>query len=175
MPEFNHETSDVAQRFHRDSDWFVVSRQGAFDVYRAHANSERSVELFLRWTADIEPIVSLHIDHPRDGRRWHAVNRFLPEVREALGRLRWPLAAFGGLEITIVSENEQITLMTCLDVVIYSTRDRWRAVVLSEGLTEHEQVPVPVVDPTRIPWSAAAELSDALAVAVERLSLQEIV
>jgi hypothetical protein len=174
MPEFNHETSDVAQRFHRDTDWFVVSRQGAYDVYRAHANSERAVELFLRWSAELDPIIALYVDHPRDGRRWHAAARFLPDVREALGRLRWPLAAFGGLEITLVSEHEQMTLMSCLDVVIYSTRDRWRALALSEGLTERDAVPPPIVDPARVPWSAAAELSDALAVAVERLSLEEV-
>jgi len=172
MPDFTHHSSEVALRFRRQGEWFIAGRTGNLHVLRVQAISERAVELFLLLSARLHEVVGVAIDHPRDGSSWHGAMRFLPEVRETLGRLRWPLASFGGVEIALVTSEEQLTLTTSLELVIYSREDRWRTVLEAEGLEPRTSAPAPIWNPADVGWSPAPELSAALATAVARLALE---
>jgi len=174
MPDFNRESSDVARRFHRDSDWYVTSQTRDVQVYRVHANSERVVELFLRLTVYLDDLVELVITHERDGVAWRATTRFLPTVREALGRLRWPLASYGGAEVSLITDEDQITLTPLLELVIYSRHERWGARLETEGIFLRERAPKPLYNPLAVPWSPAPELSQALATVVHRLTMEPL-
>ncbi len=172
MPEFSSQASDVANRFHRDSDWSVASREGDLHVWRVHAPGERAVELFIRLSAQLDPVVDVAIQHPRDGTSWFGALRELQETRDALARLRWPLASNGGVELTLVTANDQVSLMPTLDLVIYARTDRWDVLLEGEGILARETAPPPLWLPSKVPWSPAPELSAALATAVERLELE---
>lgn len=172
MPDFTHAASEMALRFQRQSEWYETSQRDAFTVYRVVAISERAVELFLRLSARLEAVVDVAIDHPRDGKRWMGRMRFLPDVRETLGRLRWLLATHGGVEITLVAPDDQLTLTTALEVVIYTRSDRWPAWLESEGVSPGHATSVAVWNPAAVPWSPAEELSEALQVVVDRLALE---
>jgi hypothetical protein len=174
MPDFNRESSEIALRFHRDADWYIESQIQDVRVYRVYANSERVVELFLRLTTYLDDLVELVIADARDGVAWRASTRFLPTVREALGRLRWPLASFGGAEVSLITEDDQITLTPLLELVIYSRDGRWPERLDLEGIAQREQAPKPLFDPRTVPWSAAPELSQALATVVDRLTMERL-
>jgi hypothetical protein len=172
MPDFTHQSSEVAARFRRQGEWSVAAREGALYRHRVHAISERAVELFLHLSARLDAVVDVFIDHPRDGHRWRGTMRFLPEVRETLGRLRWPLGSYGGVELTLVTPDDQVTITTALEVVIYSRTDRWASLLEAEGVAPCIAPPTPVWRPDLVGWSAAPELTAALAIVVDRLNLE---
>ena len=172
MPDFRRESSEVAARFHREAEWYVASTLRELHVFRVHANSERVVELFLRLSTNLDDLVELVIVHERDGLSWRGTTRFLPAVREALGRLRWPISSYGGAEISLMTEDDQITLTPYLELVIYSRNARWSERLDGEELPRRERAPSPVFDPRAVPWAPAPALSKALAAAVERLNLE---
>ncbi len=172
MPDFNRESSEVALRFHRDAEWYVATRMQDLHVFRVHANSERIVEVFLRLTTFLDDLVELVIRNERDATTWRAATRFLPTVREALGRLRWPLASFGGAEVSLMTEDDQITLTPLLELVIYSPHAHWRERLEAEGMFQREHMPTPLFEPLSVPWSPAPELTQALASVVERLTME---
>lgn len=146
----------------------------AVHALRVHANAERAVELFYRLAAALEPIVDVAISHVRDGRSWEGVLRFLPDVRDAVGRLRWPLAMAGGVEITIYTGDDQLTLTPSLEVVIYSRSDRWLALVEAEGLSRDAAPARSVWHPGASGWGDAPELQVALESTAERLALTAV-
>ncbi len=170
MPDFTNQESDIAIRFHRDSEWSVASRTGDLHMWRVHAPSERAVDLFLRLSAHLDTVVDVVIEHVRDGTSWLGALRPLPAVRDALARLRWPLASSGGVELTLVTPHDQLSLMPTLDLVIYARSDRWTALLEAEGVVPRESAPPVLFRADAVPWSHAPELSAALATAVERLA-----
>lgn len=172
MPDFTSEASDVAVRFHRDGDWSVAHRDGDVRVWRVHTPGERAVDLFIRLSSHLEAVVDVVIEHPRDGVTWHGDLQFLPEVREALGRLRWPLASSGGVELTLVTADDQLTLMPSLELVIYARNDRWVALLEAEGIQPRERAPRALWQPAAATLPPAPELSAALATMADRLGLE---
>ena len=172
MPDFSGQASDVAIRFHRDSEWSVSSRKDDVRVWRVHAPSERAVDLFLRLSSHLDAVVDVAIHHPRDGTNWFGALRALSETRDTLARLRWPLASAGGVELTLVTAEDQLSLMPTMDLVIYARSDRWDVLLEGAGIPARESAPPPLWLPSRAPWSPAPELSAALATAVERLELE---
>ena len=172
MPDFNSQASEIAIRFQRDSEWSVSHRDGDVYVWRIHAPSERAVDLFMRLSSQLDTPVDVVIEHLRDGTSWFGGMRPLAEVRDALGRLRWPLASSGGVELTFVTPDDQLSLMPTLDLVIYARGDRWAAVLEAEGVLPRESAPPPLWNPSRAPWSPAPDLSAALAALVQRLELE---
>lgn len=171
-PNFTHETGEVAGRFHRETEWYVASHAGLVHVLRVHANSERTVELFHRFSAHLDPLVDVCLAHRRDGRSWQRGLCVLTDVRDAVGRLRWPLASHGGVELTLYSADDQLTLMPSLELVIYSRRDDWRARLDVEGLHSRASAPPATWRMTDGPWPDAPELGAALSALVQRLSLE---
>lgn len=173
MPDFSREASDVAVRFHRATEWYTTTLVGDVHAVRAHANSERAVELFFRLSAYLDEIVDLVVIRARDGATWEGVLRFLPDVRDAVGRLRWPLAMHGGVELTLVTERDQLTLTPQLDVVIYSRSARWPALLEAEGVPSHASPARPSWNASNSAWPEAPALDTALNAMIERLTLAE--
>ena len=172
MPHFAQQYSSVAKRFQRDTDWYVATDDGAIFTYQIHANSERVVELCYRLSSFLEPVVDMFIDDRRHQRVWEGSLRFLPDVREALGRLRWPLAAFGGVELSLYTANDQLTLTSALTLVIYSRAEHWPVRLAAEGVVSRKEAPPPVWQPSAVPLVDAPELEAALVLTAERLALE---
>ena len=165
--------ADVATRFRRDSDWFVASKSA--DVYTAliGANSERVVDLLPALALHLDPAVDMVIESLRDGRAWQGKSLALPDVREVVGRLRLPLAMYGGVEISLVTSDDQLTLTPELALVVYARTDRWFFLLDGMGLVERTAPPPAVWHPSRRNLTPVSDLTTALQAAAERLALDE--
>jgi hypothetical protein len=137
------------------------------------ATAERTVDLLHALVIHLDPAVDLRIDDRRTGRRWHGALLALPDVRAELGRLRQALAAYGGVEVTVFTPNDQLTLTAALQLVIYARTDRWAFLLGGLGLDERDTVPPPVWRPEAAPLFPVPALEAALQTAAQRLRLAE--
>ena len=102
--------ASIWRRFRVSADGFTFSQQD--DHYTAHvvANAERVVDLFYTLSEQLPPAVDVVIDDLRSGRSWKGEAIALPDVREALARLKVLLARYGGAEFSVYTPDDQLTL-----------------------------------------------------------------
>lgn len=165
------ETS-VWRRFRTDDDPFTFGRDGDIWVARVVTTAERTLTLLHELSEHLSPAVDMAISDARDGRGWAGESLALPDVREAIARLRLPLSTYGGVEVALVGSDDQLTLTPHLELWAYARTDRWLYLLEGRGLVERE-----VLDGKR--WTrgpedfhAEPELANAIALAAERLALR---
>lgn len=165
------ETS-VWRRFRSGADDFTFTAERDHYEARIAANAERVVDLFHALTDQLPPAVDVALEEVRAGRAWRGESIALPDVREAIARLKVPLAAYGGVEFAVYSPDDQLTLTPDLELFVYSRTDRWLYILQGKGLHE-TTTPRPEdwrLRPDQL--GAAPELADAVRAAVDRLGLQ---
>lgn len=138
---------------------------------RVVASAERAVDLFHAVTDYLTPAVDVVLDDVRSGRRWSAEALALPDVRESIARLKIPLSTFAGVEFAVFNEEEQVTLTPQLELYVYARNDRWLYLLQGKGLELREQIRSRSWRLSRSEFAPAAELSQALTAAAERLAL----
>lgn len=128
--------ASVWRRFRTTTDGFTFAKRS--DHYSAHAvaNAERAVDLFHALAEHLPPAVDLSLEDVRRGRRWQGGSLALPDVREAIARLKTTLVANGGVELAVYSEDDQITLDPQLELWVYGRTDQWLYVLQGKGLHE---------------------------------------
>jgi len=164
--------AQVWQRFRPAANEFTFGAEDG--VYQAHvaANAERVVDLFHSLAEQLPPAVDLVIEDLRSGRTWRGDALPLDDVREQVARLKVLLARYGGVECTLFTSEDQITLTPHLELYIYSRTDRWCYLLEGRGLEEQAVVHSKSWKQRRAQFPAAAELVNALQTAVERLGLR---
>jgi hypothetical protein len=174
MTLFRTKTPDstVWKRFRSGQDGFTFTRTG--DVYEAKvvANAERVVDLFYTLSELMAPAVDVHIKDERSKTTWAGQMVALPDVRDAVARLKVPLSTYGGVEITIFSPEDQLTLSAQLELFIYSRSDRWMYLLSSMNLEERASLEERLWGIESWERAPAPALSDAVAAAAERLSIK---
>ena len=174
MALFRTKTPDstVWKRFRSGQDGFTFTRTG--DVYEAKvvANAERVVDLFYTLSELMAPAVDIHIKDERSQTTWAGQMVALPDVRDAVARLKVPLSTYGGVEITIFSPEDQLTLSAQLELFIYSRSDRWMYLLNSMNLEERASLEERLWGIESWERAPAPALSDAVAAAAERLSIK---
>ncbi|CAN5347847.1 hypothetical protein BH23GEM2_BH23GEM2_08230 [soil metagenome] len=165
--------STVWRRFRSGSDGFTFTQEA--DHYEAHvaATAERVVDLFRSLSEHLPPAVDVVMDDRRTGRVWSGESIALPDLRDAVARLKVPLATYGGLEISAYSPEDQLSITPDLELYAYSRSDRWAYLLQSHGLEEYGQL---ADKPWRIgSWdrAPAPALTDAVAAAAERIGLTQ--
>lgn len=135
----NPETS-IWHRFRSATDSFTFSREK--DHYAAHvvANAERVVDLFHTLLAQLPPAVDMVVLDERSGRSWKGEALPLPDVRDAIARLKAPLAEGAGVELAVYTSEDQLTLNGMLELFIYARTDAWYYVLQGKGLEESRRV-----------------------------------
>lgn len=108
----------------------------------------------------------------RSGAQWKGFDIPLPDLCDALGRLRCPLATYGGVEITVFGPDDQLSLTPDSLLVIYERSDRWYFLLEGLGLAERAGSPVPVWAPARSMLQPSPALSSALTAAAATLGLR---
>lgn len=163
--------ASIWRRFRASSDGFTFTE--ADGVFTAHivANAERVVDLFWTLTDLLGPAIDLHIDDLRSGRSWQGESLPLPDVRDSMARLRLLLARYGGIQISIYTSEDQLSLNEHLELFIYSKSDKWLYLLEGRGLEEMPQVQTKSWKIKRQVFPAAPDLVNALASAAERLGL----
>lgn len=166
------EQGTVWRRFRSGADGFTFEQtpDGYFEAHVA-ANAERAVDLLYVLSEHLPPAVDLALRDRRVKRGWEATDVALPDIRDALARLKVPLANYGGVDISIYTADDQLSLSAQLDLYSFARSDRWLYLLQAKGLEHYGAVSH---KPWRSqPWDRAAApvLSSAVAAAAERLAL----
>jgi hypothetical protein len=164
--------ASVWRRFRSGLDGFTFAKESDHFAARVVTNAERAADLFCALLAHLPPAVDVAVDDRRGQRRWTAARVALPDVQEALTRLKGSLANAGGVEIAVYTTEDQLTLSPQLELFIYARSDRWLYLLLGLGLEERPASPARSWKAGRREFEPAPELSTALAATAARLGLQ---
>ncbi|MEP6551819.1 MAG: hypothetical protein ABJB95_11585 [Gemmatimonadales bacterium] len=164
--------STIWKRFTSGRDGFTFTRTG--DIYEAKvvANSERVVDLFYTLSELMAPAVDIYMKDERSQTIWSGQTIALPDVRDAVARLKVPLSTYGGVEISLFTPEDQLTLSSQLELFIYSRSDRWMYLLNSMNLEERSSLEERLWGIQSWERAPAPALSDAVAAAAERLSIK---
>ena len=97
----------------------------------------------------------------------------VPQPR-SIARLKILLARYGGVELSVYTGDDQLTLNPYLELFIYSRTDRWLYLLEGKGLEEQPQVRTKSWKTNRQHFPAAPDLVNAVTAAAERLGLQPV-
>ena len=161
----------VWKRFRSGVDGFTFEKEG--DHYEAYvgANAERVVDLFYTLSEQLPPAIDVVVEDLRSETVWTGESVALPDVRDAVARLKVPLATYGGVEFTLYTPDDQLTLTPQLELFIYSRSDRWIYLLQGKGLEEKAALADRSWRAQGWDRAPAPTLSAAIAAAAERLSL----
>jgi hypothetical protein len=164
--------ASIWRRFRTSADGFTFEQED--DHYAAHvvANAERVVDLFYALTEHLPPAIDVVIDDLRSGRTWRGDAVALDDVREQIARIKLILARYGGIEFTVYTSEDQLSLNPYLELFIYAKTDRWLYLLEGKGLEEQRSVRTKSWKVKRQQFPAAPELVNAVDAAAERLGLQ---
>ena len=162
----------VWKRFRSGLDGFTFTRTG--DIYEAKvvANAERVVDLFFTLSELMAPAVDIYIRDMRSQTTWTGETVALPDIRDAVARLKVPLSTYGGVEVTLYTPDDQMTLTPQLELYIYSRSDRWVYLLTSMNLEERSSIEERMWGIASWEKAPAPSLSEAVAAAAERLSIK---
>jgi hypothetical protein len=163
--------TNLELRFRPRGDVFSFRKEGEVHVAEIRAGAERAVDIFTQLVEEMPAEVSLSLECLRTGREFTGDRLHLAEVRETIARLKVPLAASGGLEISVHTADEQVALSAMLDPWIFARSDRWLYVLIGQGLEERAELPERGWTMARGDFTGAPELVDAVGKAAERLTL----
>lgn len=164
------ETS-VWKRFRSAADGFVFVEEP--DHFMAHlvANAERVVDLFLALMEQLPPAVDVAVRDERTGQTWAGERLALPDVRDAIARIRTQIAANGGVELSVFTSEDQLTLNGVLELFVYARTDRWLYILKGKGLEERRVVRTKSWRHARREYPEAPELAQGIAALVASLQL----
>jgi len=167
----------VWQHFRSGVEGFVFSQHDD-GTYEAHvsANAERAVDLLYTLTEQLPPAVDVVLDDRRAARAWTGKDIALPDIRDAIARMKFPLGTYGGIEITLYSPDDQLTLTPQLELYAYSRSDRWLYLLQSQGLNDYSTSLPTHWGGRGQPWDRHSSpiLSDAIEGAARRLALRPL-
>jgi hypothetical protein len=162
----------VWRRFRSGNDGFTFepSPEGFFEAHVA-ANAERAVDLMHVLMEHLPPAVDMILTDRRTSTSWAGDDVALPDIRDAVARLKVPLATYAGVDISVYTPEDQLSLTAALDLYAYGRSDRWLYLLQARGLERYGAVARKAWRGQ--PWdkSPAPALTAALAGAAERLSL----
>lgn len=161
----------VWRRFRSGLDGFTFEEADGFFEARIAANAERVVDLFYTLSEHLGPAIDIVLEDQRSQSKWTGESVALPDVRDAIARLKVPLATYGGVEITLYTPVDQLTLTPQLEFFIYSRNDKWLYLLQGKGLEQRYDVADKNWGSQSWDRSPAASLTSAIAGAAERLSL----
>ncbi|HVF39627.1 MAG TPA: hypothetical protein VM939_06970 [Gemmatimonadaceae bacterium] len=161
----------VWKRFRSGLDGFTFLKEGEYYEAYIAANAERVVDLFHTLSEQLPPAVDVVITDLRSETTWHGESIALPDVRDAVARLKVPLATYGGVEVSLYTPDDQLTLTPQLELYIYARSDRWLYLLQGKGLEERASLGDRSWRSRAWDGAPAPTLSAAISAAAERLSL----
>jgi len=164
------ETS-IWKRFRSAADGFSFAKETDYYVAHLVANAERVVDLFVALLEQLPPAVDVAVADARTHRAWKGERLALPDVRDALARIKPLLAAHGGVEIAVYTSEDQLTLNPVLELFIYARTDQWLYILKGKGLEERRLVHSKSWGLAQHEFPDAPELVQAIAALAESLQL----
>ncbi|MDQ6829231.1 MAG: hypothetical protein M3081_10240 [Gemmatimonadota bacterium] len=164
------ETS-IWRRFRTAADGFSFTKEPEYFVAHLVANAERTVDLFHALLEHLPPAVDVAVIDARTKRTWKGGSLALPDVRDAIARIKAPLAESGGVEIAVYTSEDQVTLNPVLELFIYARTDQWLYILQGKGLEERRAVRTKSWKLARQSFPPAPQLSIAVDALVSALRL----
>ena len=164
--------ASIWRRFRASADGFTFIQESEYYAAHVVANAERVVDLFYTLCEQLSPAVDVVMEDLRSGSTWKGEGAALPDVREQIAKMKGLLARFGGVEISVYTSEDQLTLNPHLELFIYARTDRWLYLLEGKGLEEQKRVRTKSWKMKREDFPAAPELVSAVAAGAERLGLQ---
>ena len=164
--------ASASGRFRPPADLFSLRKEQDVFVAEVRAGPERAVDLFHDLTGQMPAVVDLALDCLRTGRHFVGEGLQLSEVTETVARLKVPLVASGGVELSVYTGDEQLCLSPLLDLWIYAKSDRWLYLLVGRGLEERADLPPREWRVAPHEFSGAPELVDAVSATAVRLTLK---
>lgn len=166
--------ASVWRRFRSGLDGFSFVKES--DHYSAHVvtNAERGADLFCALLAHLPPAVDVAVDDRHSQRSWAGQQIALPDVQDAMGRLKSQLASAGGVEIAIYTSDDQLTLNPQVELFIYARSDRWLYLLLGMGLEERKLLATRSWKMSRREFDPNPQLTSDLEAAAARLGLRSL-
>ena len=161
----------VWKRFRSGTDGFTFVKNG--EIYEAYiaANAERVVDLFYALSEQLAPAIDVVLEDLRSETTWRGESVALPDVRDAVARLKVPLATYGGVEISLYTPDDQLTLTAQLELYIFSRSDRWIYLLQGKGLEERASLADRSWRSQSWDRALAPSLTAAISAAADRLAL----
>ena len=164
--------ASVWRRFRAGADEFTFAEVEGHYEARVATNAERAVDLLYVLSEQLPPAVDVWMEDARGRRAWRGTDVALPDLREAVARLKVTLAAYGGVELAVYSSDDQVTLTPDLELYVYARTDRWLYILQGKGLVETQTPEPETFSLTADQLGDAPELADALETAAARLGLE---
>jgi hypothetical protein len=164
--------ASIWRRFRGSADGFTFAQEEGHYTAHVVANAERVVDLFYTLAEQLPPAVDVALDDLRSGRSWKGESIALPDVRDAAARLKNLLARYGGVELSVYTAEDQLSLNPYIELFIYARSDRWLYLLEGKGLEERTTVHTKSWKSNRQHFPAAPDLVNAVTAAAERLGLQ---
>jgi hypothetical protein len=164
--------ASIWHRFRSSADGFTFASEDSHFSAHVVANSERVVDLFHSLSEQLPPAVDVSLEDLRSGRSWKGEALPLDDVREQIARLKVLLGRYGGVELSVYTSEDQLTIDPYLELFVYARTDRWYYLLEGKGLEEQRVVHTKSWKQRRAQFPAAADLVNAIQAAVERLGLQ---
>lgn len=175
MPRRDRDAGQVVwRRFRADGDRFVRLRQGALYVARVAAIAERAVDLAHTLAAELDELVDVQIEDRRRAMAWQGRELPRADVRDALTRLKLPLATYGGVELSVITPTDQLTITPELLLFAIGRTDRWWRTLERFGVRAERTIDEPQWLPGAETLRPVRELSEAIDAAVQQLELAPI-
>lgn len=164
----------VWRRFRDATDIYAVLRRDDLIGTRAIGNAEAMVELFIELVPQFDNIFSLTVDDWRNGIAWCGEGITQAALLDAMYTLRVPLIGSGGVEFTLATASDQLSLSAHLEVVTWSLTDRWLYLHDRAGLSERPDVQGRLWRPDRGAFPPANTLTAGVTSLVRALALQPV-
>lgn len=169
----DHPEAVIWHRLRPTIDGFVFGRRGAWFEAQLMPNADRTLDLLLAMLEHFPPAVRVHLDDWRSNRQWEDVELATLDVRDAVARARAGLSTFAGVELSVMSEDEQLTLSGNLELFVHAATDRWLYLLQGKGLRR-----LPSLRPrswrlARHEFAASDASEAAVRLIVDRLQLHE--
>jgi hypothetical protein len=164
----------VWRRFRDATDTYSVMRRDGLVGTRAIGNAEAMVELFLELVPEFPNIFTLTLDDWRTSETWRADGVTQAALLDSFYALRVPLIGAGGVEFTLESAGDQLSLSAHLEVVTWSRTDRWLYLLDRAGLREHPRVRGRLWRPARGAFPAANTLTAGVRTLAATLALPRL-
>ncbi|WP_291163543.1 hypothetical protein [Gemmatimonas sp. UBA7669] len=173
MSELAWRSTSQDPRFVHGGAWYVTTAHAGLWRSIVGAPAEQVMDVVYHLLGFFDPAVDMLLRDLRSGRTWQGSLLPLPDVREAVGRLRQTLVAFGAVECAVYTDQDQFTITRDRLLIIDSRTDRWTYRLDAASFESRSQLPPPTWNPERVTRRRDAALEEALWVAAERLGLEE--
>jgi len=130
----------VWRRFRLGLDGFTFVKEPEYYAAHVVTGAVRATGLFGALLAHMPTVVDVAVDDRHSQRSWAGEQIPLAGVQDAVSRLKGRLSSAGGVEIAVYTKDDQITLNPQVEIFVYARSDRWREVLVRQGLVQRKVV-----------------------------------